>query len=190
MTAPVASGWSGCQVGLAPTGTRRVVTAHTSSGHSDDRCSAPAGSRRVDIPRSGDPERNCRLRALAAEMRSKFAPRVSARKRRGRLRRPAAVLRFCPCPSGERSLRASYSARPPRCQPRRPRKVLSDWQLRLHLIVAIASAHRHIAAEMPSRPILNLANVHIPEIDVRRAGRCAHGGQPCPRPSAYPFWLS
>ena len=33
MTAPVASGWSVCRVGLAPTGTRRIVTAHTLSGH-------------------------------------------------------------------------------------------------------------------------------------------------------------
>ena len=33
MTAPVASGWSGCRVGLAPTGKRRLVTAHTQSGH-------------------------------------------------------------------------------------------------------------------------------------------------------------
>src|ERR1700704_4306204 len=33
MTAPVASGWSGCRVGLAPTGKRRLVTAHTRSGH-------------------------------------------------------------------------------------------------------------------------------------------------------------
>ena len=29
MTAPVASGWSGCRVGLAPTGKRRLFTAHT-----------------------------------------------------------------------------------------------------------------------------------------------------------------
>ena len=29
MTAPVASGWSVCRVGLAPTGKRRLVTAHT-----------------------------------------------------------------------------------------------------------------------------------------------------------------
>jgi hypothetical protein len=34
MTAPVASGWSGCRVGLAPTGKRRLVTAHAISGHS------------------------------------------------------------------------------------------------------------------------------------------------------------
>src|SRR3981189_3330124 len=33
MTAPVASGWSGCRVGLAPTGKRRLVTAHASSRH-------------------------------------------------------------------------------------------------------------------------------------------------------------
>jgi hypothetical protein len=29
MTAPVASGWSGCRVGFAPTGKRRLCTAHT-----------------------------------------------------------------------------------------------------------------------------------------------------------------
>ena len=32
MTAPIASGWSGCRVGLAPTGKRRLVTAHTQGG--------------------------------------------------------------------------------------------------------------------------------------------------------------
>ena len=32
MTAPVASGWSGCRVGLAPTGKRRLVTAHARTG--------------------------------------------------------------------------------------------------------------------------------------------------------------
>ena len=33
MTAPIASGWSGCRVGLAPTGKRRLITAHTHNGH-------------------------------------------------------------------------------------------------------------------------------------------------------------
>jgi inward rectifier potassium channel len=33
MTAPIASGWSGCRVGLAPTGKRRLCTAHTHYGH-------------------------------------------------------------------------------------------------------------------------------------------------------------
>src|ERR1700687_4554704 len=33
MTAPIASGWSGCRGGLAPTGKRRLCTAHTRSGH-------------------------------------------------------------------------------------------------------------------------------------------------------------
>ena len=33
MTAPIASGWSGCRVGFAPTGKRRLVMAHTLSGH-------------------------------------------------------------------------------------------------------------------------------------------------------------
>src|SRR6266446_4863655 len=34
MTAPIASGWSGCRVGLAPTGKRRLCTAHANNGHS------------------------------------------------------------------------------------------------------------------------------------------------------------
>jgi hypothetical protein len=33
IAAPVASGWSVCRVGLAPTGKRRLVTAHTQTGH-------------------------------------------------------------------------------------------------------------------------------------------------------------
>ena len=36
MTAPVASGWSGCRVGFSPTGKRRLITAHTQSRHSGD----------------------------------------------------------------------------------------------------------------------------------------------------------
>src|SRR4030088_2146731 len=34
MTAPIASGWSGRRVGLAPTGKRRLVTAHVELSHS------------------------------------------------------------------------------------------------------------------------------------------------------------
>ncbi len=33
MAAPVASGWSVRRVGLAPTGKRRLITAHTHLGH-------------------------------------------------------------------------------------------------------------------------------------------------------------
>src|SRR5450631_3517558 len=41
MTAPIASGWSGCRVGLAPTGKRRLSTAHAKSRHSE-------GDRRIE----------------------------------------------------------------------------------------------------------------------------------------------
>src|ERR1700736_5988316 len=34
IAAPAASGWSDCRVGLAPTGKRRLVTAHTQDRHS------------------------------------------------------------------------------------------------------------------------------------------------------------
>src|SRR5205807_4635246 len=33
MTAPIASGWSDCRVGLAPTGKRRLCTAHAKCRH-------------------------------------------------------------------------------------------------------------------------------------------------------------
>ena len=33
MTAPIASGWGDCRVGLAPTGKRRLCTAHATSRH-------------------------------------------------------------------------------------------------------------------------------------------------------------
>ncbi|WP_239591042.1 hypothetical protein, partial [Vitreimonas flagellata] len=43
LSAPIASGWSICRVGLAPTGKRRLCTAHAESGHCDGaflrRCS-------------------------------------------------------------------------------------------------------------------------------------------------------
>src|SRR6516165_4733634 len=46
IAAPVASGWSGRRVGLAPTGKRRLVTAHGQSGH---RC----GIKMVNITAEG-----------------------------------------------------------------------------------------------------------------------------------------
>jgi hypothetical protein len=57
MTAPVASGWSGCRVGLAPTGKRRLSTAHTQTRHPEaliglvrlSKISAPS-EREVDDP--------------------------------------------------------------------------------------------------------------------------------------------
>ncbi len=44
MTAPVASGWSVRRVGLAPTGKRRLVTAHRQRGHcGSGRRTSPPG---------------------------------------------------------------------------------------------------------------------------------------------------
>jgi hypothetical protein len=36
MTAPIASGWSGCRVGFSPLEKRRLCTAHTQLGHPTD----------------------------------------------------------------------------------------------------------------------------------------------------------
>src|SRR4249920_292753 len=44
MTAPIASGWSGRRVGLAPTGKRRLVTAHRRSGRCADFAKSPAAT--------------------------------------------------------------------------------------------------------------------------------------------------
>src|SRR5260370_4241769 len=63
MTAPVASGWSVRRVGLAPTGKRRLVTAHANSGHSQfDFCRVrltlfeEVGSLRVALSQTGQVE--------------------------------------------------------------------------------------------------------------------------------------
>src|SRR5580692_9664099 len=63
MTAPIASGWSGCRVGLTPTGKRRLVTAHANGGHlrlSRARelkltkyCARPRSARRTGSVRGG-----------------------------------------------------------------------------------------------------------------------------------------
>ena len=58
MTAPVASGWSVRRVGLAPTGKRRLVTAHTYSGRSAPR------------PVDGTDGRKARLRGRLGKDRS------------------------------------------------------------------------------------------------------------------------
>ena len=47
MTAPIASGWSGCRVGLAPTGKRRLVTAHAKNGSRQPYCSGATPERRL-----------------------------------------------------------------------------------------------------------------------------------------------
>src|SRR6266540_988222 len=51
MTAPIASGWSGCRVGLAPTGKRRLSTAHTHTGHRRPKSATgtPAGLRNFGV---------------------------------------------------------------------------------------------------------------------------------------------
>ena len=43
MTAPIASGWSDRRVGLAPTGKRRLYTAHANSGLSQSRAKPESG---------------------------------------------------------------------------------------------------------------------------------------------------
>jgi hypothetical protein len=52
MTAPVASGWSVRQVGLAPTGKRRLLTAHTLSGHTGPAALGVAVGRKARLRRS------------------------------------------------------------------------------------------------------------------------------------------
>ena len=47
IAAPVASGWSGCRVGLAPTGKRRLSTAHTQLGHRPPFTRSPRGRGRA-----------------------------------------------------------------------------------------------------------------------------------------------
>ncbi|WP_210190204.1 hypothetical protein, partial [Bradyrhizobium sp. NAS96.2] len=50
MTAPIASGWSVCRVGFAPTGKRRLLTAHTPSGQSGNAATGPMFSTSDELP--------------------------------------------------------------------------------------------------------------------------------------------
>ena len=66
MTAPVASGWSVRRVGLAPTGKRRLLTAHANSGHSPNCATNGSIQRCAAIPidsaqqcQGGDGSRRC-----------------------------------------------------------------------------------------------------------------------------------
>ena len=102
IAAPVASGWSGCRVGLAPTGKRRLVTAHTrSGGHSVSR----ADNRIMTLSRLGD--RNLRG-TQSPEKNSLGENQTSRRALCARLevspscRRPALARRRCmgPCAGG------------------------------------------------------------------------------------------
>ena len=81
MPAPVASGWSGCRVGLAPTGKRRLFTAHATSSRT--------GSRKIASPPTG-------LRGTADVDRRPFAgveiPKAAARSlSMPKTRRPSAT---------------------------------------------------------------------------------------------------
>src|SRR5229473_1344075 len=59
MTAPIASGWSGCRMGFAPTGKRRLCTAHANSRHSGVRlCGSTNLHHPQVIGRAGLAERN------------------------------------------------------------------------------------------------------------------------------------
>jgi hypothetical protein len=63
MTAPIASGWSGRRVGLAPTGKRRLVTAHGRSGlYFNGQQEARADAQAYD------PEARQRLKHLSLEL--------------------------------------------------------------------------------------------------------------------------
>jgi hypothetical protein len=49
IAAPVASGWSGCRVGLAPTGKRHLFTAHTRLSHSEKIYDRPLSDRQKTV---------------------------------------------------------------------------------------------------------------------------------------------
>jgi hypothetical protein len=81
MTAPVASGWSGCRVGLAPTGKRRLLTAHTFSRHTGPRPRMPqlGGSRTFPVRvRKARCSARSRSSNMALEAKQNFACNVPA----------------------------------------------------------------------------------------------------------------
>jgi hypothetical protein len=80
MTAPVASGWSGCRVGLAPTGKRRLVTAHTYCGHSGKRRStSSSGGKRAYERRLGNDRSARQSRHSIESAKRPSAPGIALR---------------------------------------------------------------------------------------------------------------
>src|SRR5260370_7094168 len=73
MTAPIASGWSGCRVGLAPTGKRRLSTAHANSGHS------PIGAPNLAAPIASNRFFSSRGPGVSLMAESEHSVRVGAR---------------------------------------------------------------------------------------------------------------
>src|ERR1700739_1074243 len=76
MTAPVASGWSGCRVGLTPTGKRRLCTAHPLSRHFaippvNALCSlsGPPPKSNCSVTSIRTPDDRCRLRGSGRRMK-------------------------------------------------------------------------------------------------------------------------
>src|SRR5450830_840813 len=108
VTAPIASGWSGCRVGLAPTGKRRLFTAHAKSRHDRPHSStlAPKQEKRIrlrppiviDPPIVAAPRRIASLDVPIAPGKKEagVAPEVVARKVAigGRLARYKPALRL------------------------------------------------------------------------------------------------
>ena len=68
IAAPVASGWSVWRVGLAPTGKRRLITAHATSGHSAPTHRAHSGNPAFRRPSINSFAFDCPPRAIAADI--------------------------------------------------------------------------------------------------------------------------
>src|SRR5450432_2757285 len=89
MTAPIASGWSGCRVGLAPTGKRRLSTAHAKSGRSTNFILNSGERANVCLRRQRS--ESCPVRHLPARKRSTssaFVAKARGWHRRQAMRRP------------------------------------------------------------------------------------------------------
>jgi hypothetical protein len=78
MTAPAASGWSGCRVGLAPTGKRRLVTAHTSSRHPGLLCGRRSGAESVRPGQRSEPPFETKVDILTARSDLRTFARASS----------------------------------------------------------------------------------------------------------------
>ena len=77
MTAPVASGWSDCRVGVAPTGKRRLSTAHGRSRHDESRV-ASSSERRSPGPSLQRDVSHVRPQYSSPTARQRGAPMRSA----------------------------------------------------------------------------------------------------------------
>jgi len=110
MTAPIASGWSVCRVGLAPTGKRRLCTAHTRNGQRNWFMPSRLLREFLALICENRSSRNSKI------ARSRFLSKKDTKPRSDRRRIVRLLLGYvCRLAVIQRDIAETFPRKPPRC---------------------------------------------------------------------------